>query len=170
MGAASPTPEGLAATRAAAQVPFLPLIYDLASTYQTLMRYSDKFVRQAGLTPAQFDVLVTLGNTEGMSMQSLAERTLVTKGTLTGIVDRLEERGFARREVPPRNRRSFTIVLTNGGQREFERLFPLYIEHLRLHLGQLSPKQIKEIRTVLQNIRQSLPLPDLNADVSTPLR
>lgn len=166
MGAASPTPEGLAATRAAAQVPFLPLVYDLASTYQTMMRYSDRFVRQVGLTPAQFDVLVTLGNTEGMSMQNLAERTLVTKGTLTGIVDRLEEKNFARREVPPRNRRSFTIVLTETGQREFERLFPMYIEHLRLHLGQLSAADIEHMRTCLSTIRQSLPKPEFEPGAS----
>ena len=34
-----------------------------------------------------FDIIVTLGNTPGLSFKELGQRTLITKGTLTGVVD-----------------------------------------------------------------------------------
>ena len=74
---------------AKAQATFLPTMRELARAYQAFANYSDSHIRKLGLTPSQFDVIATPGNTEGMSMKALAEATLVTKGTLTGIVDRI---------------------------------------------------------------------------------
>jgi MarR family 2-MHQ and catechol resistance regulon transcriptional repressor len=49
------------------------------------------------LTPSQFDIIATLGNTPGMTLQGIGEKTLITKGTLTGVVDRLQEKGLVDR-------------------------------------------------------------------------
>lgn len=83
------------------------------------------------LTPAQFDIIATLGNTPGMPFSQLARRTLITKGTLTGIIDRLEARGLVRREVPQGDRRSFRAVLTPSGEALFAEVFPAHIAHIR---------------------------------------
>ncbi|MEO0802042.1 MAG: MarR family transcriptional regulator [Cyanobacteria bacterium J06642_2] len=136
----------------AAQAPFLPLLRQLARTYQGFMAYSDAHVRQLGLTPSQFDVISTLGNTAGMSMKDLAAKTLVTKGTLTGIVDRLEKKGLVRREVPPHNRRSFTVVLTEAGVETFETVFPAHIKHLGERLNSLSHKEIQSLSRRLETL------------------
>ena len=45
----------------------------------------------AGLTVSQADVIFTLGNTAGMTCGEIGERTLITKGTLTGVIDRVSE-------------------------------------------------------------------------------
>jgi len=58
--------------------------------------YSSVHIRSLGLTPPQFDIVATLGNTPGMSPKELGEKTLITKGTLTGVVDRLEDKGLVR--------------------------------------------------------------------------
>lgn len=58
-------------------------------TYQAFAHYSDAHVRSLNLTSPQFDVIAPLGGTNGMSMKQVADKTLVTKGTLTGIIDRL---------------------------------------------------------------------------------
>ncbi|HQT27400.1 MAG TPA: MarR family transcriptional regulator, partial [Burkholderiales bacterium] len=83
----------------------LPVIRELARTYQAFTHYSAAHVRELGLTPPQFDVICTLGNTQGMPLCRLAEKTLITKGTLTGVLDRLEQKGLLKRIVPPENRR-----------------------------------------------------------------
>jgi DNA-binding MarR family transcriptional regulator/cytochrome c556 len=72
-------------------------------------------VRALGLTPAQFDIVATLGNTPGLSFRELGERTLITKGTLTGVVDRLEARGLVERVASDHDRRSVTVRLTAAG-------------------------------------------------------
>lgn len=134
-------------------VTFLPAMRELARTYQAFANYSDSHIRELGLTSPQFDVIATLGNTEGMSMKDIADATLVTKGTLTGIVDRLAKKGFVRREVPPENRRSFTIVLTPEGETLFQETFPSHIAYLRPRFEQLTPAELKQLQKLLKKLR-----------------
>jgi hypothetical protein len=51
--------------------------------YQAFEAYSATHIRTLGLTPPQFDIVATLGNTSGMTATELGEKTLITKGTLT---------------------------------------------------------------------------------------
>ncbi|MGB3292763.1 MAG: MarR family transcriptional regulator [Phormidesmis sp.] len=133
---------------------FLPTMRELARTYQAFSSYSDSHVRELGLTSPQFDVLATLGGTDGMSMKALAAATLVTKGTLTGIVDRLEKKGLLRREVPPENRRSFTIVLTDEGEALFKKVFPEHIAYLQKRFEQLTADELKQLQSLLRKLRE----------------
>ncbi len=145
---------GCAATLQAAKAPFLPVMRELARTFQAFSVYDDEHIRQLGLTAPQFDVICTLGNTPGMTMGQLAEKTLVTKGTLTGIIDRLERKGLARREVPPENRRCFMIVLTPEGDRVFEEVFPAHIAYLSQRFAKLNAQELEAIRRSLQTLRE----------------
>jgi DNA-binding MarR family transcriptional regulator len=63
----------------------------LAECMQLFEQISTAKVRQFGLTH-QFDIIATLGNTQGMTCKELGEKTLITKGTLTGVLDRLEQK------------------------------------------------------------------------------
>ena len=73
---------------------FLYTLRQLIRCTQAFERYSGAHVRQMGLTESQFDVIATLGNTPGMSCKALGEKTLITKGTLTGVLDRMEARAL----------------------------------------------------------------------------
>ena len=103
----------------------------LAQCYQTFEQLSNADVRRTQLTPSQFDIIATLGNTEGMTFRELGERTLITKGTLTGVIDRLEYRGLVKRVAQIDDRRCTLVKLTEAGQREFERVFPGHVQHCR---------------------------------------
>ncbi len=141
----------------AGKQPFMLVLRELAKTYQAFCAYDEPHIRELGLTPPQFDVICTLGNTSGMFMNQLAEKTLVTKGTLTGIVDRLEQKELVRREVPPENRRCFLIVLTPEGQALFEKIFPAHIEYLRERFTDMNETELAEIRSALQRLRTVFP-------------
>ena len=125
----------------------------LAQAYQAFSSYSDKHIRTLGLTSPQIDVIATLGNTDGMNMKELAAATLVTKGTLTGIVDRLEKRDLVRRSVPPGNRRSFNITLTASGNELFENVFPLHLAYLKERFDGLSDAELKTMTKLLRKVR-----------------
>lgn len=137
----------------AAKEPFLATVTELSQTFQAYSQYSDRKVRKMGLTPCQFDVIAALGNTPNINMRQLAEKTLVTKGTLTGIVDRLEKKHLVRREVPENNRRSFIIALTNEGQSIFESVFPDHVIYLKQKLGKLSEEELIEINQALRKLK-----------------
>ncbi|MBE9030262.1 MarR family transcriptional regulator [filamentous cyanobacterium LEGE 11480] len=124
----------------------------LATSYQAFYSHADKHIRSLGLTVPQFDVIVTLGNTDGMLMNELAQKTLVTKGTLTGIIDRLEQKDYVRREIPPNNRRCFRVVLTASGEVLFKQIFPEHIEYLKERFDRLSPEELESIQTALDKL------------------
>ncbi|MCU0550301.1 MAG: MarR family transcriptional regulator [Leptolyngbya sp. Prado105] len=140
-------------SKTAAKQPFYSTVRELTTTYQAFCAYDEAHIRETGLTPPQFDVICTLGNTPGMFMNQLAEKTLVTKGTLTGIVDRLEQKGFVRREVPPENRRCFLIVLTAEGEQLFEQIFPNHTLYLKERFDRLTPTELQEIQSALSRLK-----------------
>src|ERR1039458_5120983 len=109
---------------------FLPLLRELSGTYQAFEVYSSAHVRSLGLTPAQFDIVATLGNTPGMSTKELGEKTLITKGTLTGVVDRLADKKLVRRIASPSDGRSQIVQLTSEGGKLFARIFPAHLVHM----------------------------------------
>ncbi|MEB3295269.1 MAG: MarR family transcriptional regulator [Synechococcales bacterium] len=137
----------------AGKQPFLRILRELAQTYQAFCTFDEPHIRSLGLTSPQFDVIATLGNTDGMMMQELAQKTLVTKGTLTGIVDRLEGKGLVRREVPSHNRRCFIVKLTATGEALFQRVFPAHVAYLKNRFDSLQDEELEEICLALQKLR-----------------
>ncbi len=103
---------------------YLRSIRLLAECFHAFERQSGANIRcRTGLTPSQFDIVATLGNTPGMSFKELGERTLITKGTLTGVIDRLQEKELVERITQPEDRRSTLVRLTKQGEAEFKRVF-----------------------------------------------
>ncbi|WP_309230104.1 MarR family winged helix-turn-helix transcriptional regulator [Oscillatoria sp. FACHB-1407] len=139
--------------KAAAREAFIPVMRELVRAYQAYAVYSQTHIRELGLTPAQFDVIATLGNTDGMTMGEVADKTLVTKGTLTGIIDRLEQKNLVRREVPEGNRRCFMLILTPEGEQVFEEVFPTHIAHLKERFEQLTPDEMQQLQSLLKKLR-----------------
>lgn len=106
---------------------YLKSVRLLAECMQGFERVSGDAVRQHGLTHAQFDIIATLGNTTGMSYKELGERTLITKGTLTGVIERLEQKDLVVRERSNDDKRSFFVRLTPAGDQVFCNVFPKVI-------------------------------------------
>ena len=88
-----------------------------------LARHLDLARRQAfamhTLETWEFDVLAALrraGSPYSLSPGQLGTETLVTSGTMTNRIDRLEGRGLVRREPDPSDRRGVRVVLTDAGR------------------------------------------------------
>jgi DNA-binding MarR family transcriptional regulator len=135
---------------------FFRTLRSLAECYQAFEAYSGAHVRGLGLTPAQFDILATLGNTAGMTCRELGEKTLITKGTLTGVLDRMEARGLVRRAASDADRRQVSVALTPAGARLFGRVFPRHAEHLKRAFAVLSAEELDSTRQLLQRLRDAL--------------
>jgi MarR family transcriptional regulator, 2-MHQ and catechol-resistance regulon repressor len=138
----------------AAQESFIPTMRALVRTYQAFSAYSESHIRQFDLTPAQFDVIATLGNTVGMSMGEIGEKTLITKGTLTGVIDRLIQKKLVTREVSPHNRRHIIVQLTAQGEQIFEQSFPAHIAHIKDRFEHLEPSELEALTNLLNQLGQ----------------
>ena len=132
---------------------FLPLLRELSGTYQAFEVYSSAHVRTLGLTPAQFDIVATLGNTSGMTTRELGEKTLITKGTLTGVVDRLVDKKLVRRVAMPSDGRCQIVQLTAQGEKLFARIFPAHLSHMERAFAQLSQKELNGMTEILRRLR-----------------
>ena len=73
-------------------------------------------LRAIGLSVPQCDVLTTLTEAEGISQQELAQRLYVTKGNISGLLDRLERAGLVERRSTAADRRQYAIYLTPEGR------------------------------------------------------
>ena len=70
-----------------------------------------------GLTVPQFMALLCIqGSDQGCSMSELAESSHQVSATMTGIVDRLVERGWVNRQRDRRDRRALIVELTPQGK------------------------------------------------------
>jgi MarR family 2-MHQ and catechol resistance regulon transcriptional repressor len=132
--------------------PFLPVIRELARCYQAFESYSSRHVRGLGLTSPQFDIIATLGNTPGMTFRELGEKTLITKGTLTGVVDRLEAKKLVRRLPSPTDGRCQIVQLTARGEATFARVFPATLAHIGKVFAGISHKELQQTEDVLKRL------------------
>jgi DNA-binding MarR family transcriptional regulator len=135
---------------------FLRTLRSLAECYQAFEAYSGSHVRSLGLTPAQFDILATLGNTPGMTCRQLGEKTLITKGTLTGVLDRMEARGIIRRGPSDADRRQVFVSLTAAGARMFAKVFPEHAAHVKRAFTVLTPDELDQAGELLHRLRNAL--------------
>ena len=128
---------------------------ELVRAYQAFAAFDARLYREAGsgLTTSQADVIFTLGNTQGMRCKDIGRRTLITKGTLTGVLDRLESRDLVRRERDAEDARSIRIALTHKGESVFEREFPRQVRALKQRFDGLSEKDRREALRLLREIR-----------------
>lgn len=134
---------------------FLPALRELAETYQAFEAYSSAHIRTLDLTPAQFDIIATLGNTPGMPLNELGAKTLITKGTLTGVVDRLVDKQLVRRVASPTDGRSQIVQLTPQGETLFERIFPAHLAYMQRAFVELSPDELVSMETTLRRLREA---------------
>lgn len=112
-------------------------------------------LRTIGLSIPQFDVLSTLTEGEGVTQQDLAERLYVTKGNVSGLLDRMEEAGLVERRAIPGDRRSRAVHLTPRGRDLAGRGLALQEAYVEATLGRLPEGDIAELDRILRAWRDA---------------
>lgn len=143
---------------------YLKSVRLLAECMQGFERFSGESVRKSGLTHAQFDIIATLGNTPGMTYKELGDKTLITKGTLTGVIERLEQKGLVARERCRIDKRSFWVRLTPLGEATFKQVFPVVVEHGKKLFAPYSEADFDAMEATLRKLKQLI----ADAELSLP--
>jgi MarR family transcriptional regulator, 2-MHQ and catechol-resistance regulon repressor len=134
---------------------YMPTLRQLIRCTQAFERFSGAHVKTMGLTESQFDVIATLGNTDGMTCKELGERTLITKGTLTGVLDRMEARSLITRRADDADARRTHIALTRKGHILFAEVFPAHLKHLQRAFDRLSSGELSGLYAGLSTLREA---------------
>lgn len=132
------------------------LIRELTTTYQALQSCAAHHLRRYGLTPAQADVLDALGTGERLWCGELAKAAMVSRGSLSGILDRLEGRGLIRREPSRKDRRRMLVSLTRSGSEILARFEPDRMDQLARRVDRIDAGKQMNLLDGLRELRQAL--------------
>lgn len=125
----------------------------LAKCYELVLQEVRRI--EKGFTLPQFDAMVQLlRHPQGMTPGELSREMLVTAGNVTGIVTRLQARGYVERTVNPSDRRIVRLRLTPAGARIVRTRMARH-ERALAHVFRGVPGQTR-IRGALRGLLQTL--------------
>ncbi len=111
------------------------------------------YIRHCGLISAtDAQILAQLAQAEGARMTDITRSMMTTKGASTQLIDRLIEKGYARRTTVPEDRRVVSVIITPQGRKVLsgyhrckEKLARTLLKRIDAHSKQLPAQLMKEI-------------------------
>ena len=140
--------------RGSQQQEFFPLLNELMRAHHRLSLFDAELHRLSGsgLTAPQAKVVFCLGNTDGLTCSEITDQTLITKGTLTGVIDRLEEKALVERWGDADDGRISIVALTRAGDRLYQREYPRYLLQLKTRFDRLASRDREQATAALTRI------------------
>jgi DNA-binding MarR family transcriptional regulator len=126
--------------------------YKLKLTSQLMYRHFLERLEPYGLTPFHYLVLCCLWEEDGLSTSGIADKLKQLGATLTGVVDRMEERNLVYRERDAGDRRIVRIWLTPEGKQLQDILPPIGAETIDKATTGISKAQQALVLEVLDQI------------------
>jgi DNA-binding MarR family transcriptional regulator len=102
------------------------------------------------LTPVQYAALAAIGTNHGVDQVTLAGLIAYDRTTITGVVDRLVQKGLVARQESSRDRRARELKITDAGRRTLRSITPAVEAAQRIMLRGLTDKEAKEFIRLLQ--------------------
>ena len=102
------------------------------------------------LTPVQYAALVTIKANPGLDQVTLAGLIAYDRTTITGVIDRLVQKGLAERRASSRDRRARELEITDEGRRTLRKITPAVESAQRVMLRGLSAKEGEELMRLLR--------------------
>lgn len=88
----------------------------LSKTQQIVFQQFKASLAKYDVTPVQYGVLKCLWHQDGQNPSQIAGSLFLDTSTVTGILDRMENKGMIKRIADPNDRRSIKVVLTEQGR------------------------------------------------------
>lgn len=143
------------------------LLNDVARLLRTAY---DRRIKALGLTRAQWWVLTHLFRGDGVSQTELAETLEIEKPTLGRLLDRLEAKGWVRREHDARDRRVWRVHLSDEVEPALRTMRAIAAELRRDALAGMSPPERERFVDVLLAIKSNLQRMQWGAPAAAPAR
>ncbi len=102
----------------------LKLFIVLSRAYKAINEQVNKSIQANGLNPTEFAVLELLFHKGDQPMQQIGEKILLASGSITYVVDKLEQKGLLQRIACPSDRRVTYASITEAGKKFIEDIFP----------------------------------------------
>jgi MarR family transcriptional regulator, 2-MHQ and catechol-resistance regulon repressor len=108
------------------------------------------------LSPATGLVLSILADSEEpVSPNNIADRLIISRASVTSLLDSLEKRGYVTRQPHPTDRRMILVELTETGRQVADRFRPVVHHNQNLWLNVLNEEEQEQLVGMLQRIQES---------------
>ena len=113
-------------------------------------------LKETGLTIGQPKVLDYLKEHDGSNQKEIARACFLEAGSLTSILNRMEEKGLVERRMLNGNRRSFHVFLTENGKKNQELVEEMFAEIEKDALDGISSEEFETFLEVYRKIYGNL--------------
>jgi MarR family transcriptional regulator, organic hydroperoxide resistance regulator len=141
--------------------PLLELAMSIKAAQRELERRQNESMRPLGLTAAQADALVVIGQAGPLSLNELGNLLIAEAGHPSRLVDRLVETGFVERRPAASDRRRVELTLTARGRRLQKRILASRESMLDLGRVVVGDRDLKPILKLFREALQVTPFAEL---------
>ena len=130
---------------------------NIVLTADLIAKHISGLLRPYDLSPAGGLVLSILADSDSpLSPNKIAEDLIISRATVTGLLDSLERRGYVQRTPHGSDRRMLLIELTGTGRKVAKDFRPIVHRHEKVWLGALSEKEQRQLIDLLHRIQATL--------------
>jgi len=134
----------------------LKIVIAMARTYDDLFFQIEKSLEEYKLNISEFGVLEMLYHKGDQPVQKIADKILVTSGTITYVINKLEKKDLVIRRKCNKDKRIYYVSLTEKGRDYIAHIFPKHKEFLNNLFKDLSEEDKRELVENLINFRKVL--------------
>lgn len=113
-------------------------------------------LKDTGLTLGQPKVLDYLKDHDGVSQREIAAGCFIEAGSLTSILNRMEEKGLIERKMLNGNRRTFHIFMTEAGKKNQKLIEEAFVQIEEIALYNISEEEQKIFMEIFHRICRNL--------------
>lgn len=134
---------------------------NLVFTADLLVKRISELLQPFDLSPASGLVLSMLADAEEpLPPNQIADRMIISRATVTGLIDSLERRGYVQRQPHPSDRRMLLIELTGTGRQVALEFRPLVHQHQKEWFEALSEGEQEQLVNTLKRVQPALAHPE----------
>jgi len=128
----------------------------LAKCHKKAFQRFKKKLEPFNLTPPQFGALTFLWQKDGINQIELGQLMGTDRTTISGIIERLEMKGYVQRKPSSSDKRSLYIFNTEKGNKLKYKLFDVAREHNSFLLNSLGKEEKSELIRILKKLETAI--------------
>ena len=120
--------------------------------FRSMEAQAGRSIAGLGLCQSDFGVMEALLHKGPLPVKALGEKVLLTSGSMTAAIDRLERRGLVARGGDPQDRRSRIVRLTLEGRKTIQALFRVHERDMEQAAARLNRGERLELMRLLRKL------------------
>jgi MarR family transcriptional regulator, 2-MHQ and catechol-resistance regulon repressor len=109
-------------------------------------------IKNYGMKTSEFTILETLYHKGKQTVREISESVLIKTGSITYVIDKLEQKGLLKRQHCQEDRRVVYIDITNEGKKLMDEIFPKHQKIMEDLFAGISDQQKQTVINILKTV------------------